>query len=198
MSRFELCSCAAAHRYPAYREPVPPSFGLLIVCLLFGGCHNTSAIPAKKESAIVNKRQLDLFKISDQVFDRYSKLGYDKLTQPEKVFICVWGLDGEVNNGGFDQYYFNSSGDHALDVVASLKAIDARRTANLLRQANALFGKAGPPPNCFARQRQLDELGDAKKKTMKEIEEIFFKDEDKLEQLLEAYICKHADDFRLK
>jgi hypothetical protein len=73
----------------------------------------------------VSSGRPDLFKISDSVFDRYWKLGYAELTQPERVFLCIWGLEGEVNNGGFDQYYFNTAGDHALDVVKSLQAIGA-------------------------------------------------------------------------
>ena len=140
----------------------------------------------------------DLFKVSDSVFDRYGKLGYEKLTWPEKVFVCVWGLEGEVNNGGFDQYYFNSSGDHTLDAVPSLEAIGAKHTATLVRQANTLFGEAGPSPDRFARQKQLDVLGNAKTKKMNEIEEKFFTYKDKLGQLLEAYVTKNAEAFRLK
>lgn len=146
----------------------------------------------------MNKDQPDLFKVSDRVFDRYAKIGYDKLAQPEKVFVCIWGLEGEVNNGGLDQYYFNSSGDHALDAVSSLEAIGAKHTADVIRQANALFGEKGPSPHRFTRQKQLDALGDAKTKKMNEIEEAFFKYEDKLEQLLETYVFKNAEAFGLK
>lgn len=146
----------------------------------------------------MNKDKPDLFKVSDFVFDRYAKLGYDKLSRPEKVFVCIWGLEGEVNNGGFDQYYFNSAGDHALDTVESLEAIGAKHTANLVRQANALFGETGPSPDRFARQKQLDALGDAKTKKLNEIEEEFFRYEDELGQLLESYVSKNAEAFRLK
>jgi hypothetical protein len=60
------------------------------------------------------------------------------------VFVCVWELEADVNNGGFDQYYFNSSGDLAGDAVESLNAIGAKNTADVVRQANALFGAGGP------------------------------------------------------
>jgi hypothetical protein len=119
----------------------------LLLAFLLCGCHRTPAEgPAEKERPPVKKDQPDLFKASDFVFDRYAKLGSDKLTTPEKVFVCVWGLEGEVNNGGFDQYYFNSSGDHALDAEESLKAIGAKHTAQLVKQANALFGASSPSP----------------------------------------------------
>ena len=146
----------------------------------------------------MNKDQLDLFKVCDQVFDRYGKVGYDQLAQPEKVFVCVWGLEGEVDNGGFDQYYFNSSGDHALDSVESLESIGAKQSANLVRQANSLFGKTGPLPDQAARQRQLDALDDAEKKMMNAIEKEFYKCEDNLDQLLKTYVYKNAEDFQLR
>ena len=87
---------------------------LLMACSLLCGCQRTPAnAPSLEERPPLKQERPDLFKVSDSVFDRYGKLGYEKLTWPEKVFVCVWGLEGEVNNGGFDQYYFNSSGDHA-------------------------------------------------------------------------------------
>ncbi|HYV38658.1 MAG TPA: DMP19 family protein [Gemmataceae bacterium] len=129
-----------------------------------------------------------MFKVSDLVFDRYSKLGYEKLNEPEKVFHCVWGLEAEVNNGGFHQYYFNSAGDQALDTVKSLEAIEAKHTALLVRQANALFGEAGPLSDRFARQNQLFALGEAKTTKMNEIEKQFMKYDDKLGQLIRS-VC---------
>ena len=140
----------------------------------------------------------DLFKISDRVFDRYQKLGYEKLSRSEQVFQCVWGLEGEVNNGGFDQYYFNSAGDCALDTVAALEVIGAKHTANLVRQTNAVFGKAGPSPDRFTRQKQLFALDDTKTKRLSELDEEFLKYNDKLGQLLEAYVSKNAGGFQAK
>jgi hypothetical protein len=138
----------------------------------------------------------DLFEVSDFVFDRYAKVGFDKLSPPEKVFVCVWGLEAEVNNGGFDQYYFNSSGDHAQDAEVSLKAIGAKHTAQLVKLGNALFGASGPSPNRAARQKQLDALGDAKTKKMNEIEDEIMKYKDNLEELLRAYVSRNAEAFR--
>jgi hypothetical protein len=120
---------------------------LALAALLLAGCRPTvAATPPGTQAPPVTQEQLDLFKISDRVFDRYFKLGYDKLSPPEKVFVCVWDLEAQVNNGGFHQYYFNSSGDHALDTVDALAAIGAKYTAGLVKQANALFGAAGPCP----------------------------------------------------
>ena len=69
-----------------------------------------------------------LFNVSDDVFDRYAKVGFSRLSEPEQVFICVWSLEGEVNNGGLDQFYFNSSGDHAITTPDALESIGASRS----------------------------------------------------------------------
>jgi len=93
----------------------------------------------RKERLAMQDQEIDVFEVSDRVFDRYSRSGYATLSKPEQVFVCVWGLDGEVNNGGFDQYFFNSAGDHALDSPNALLAIRAHVTAKIVQEANALW-----------------------------------------------------------
>jgi len=74
----------------------------------------------------VKNPQLDLFKVSDRVFAKYFKTGLEDLAEPERVFICLWQLEAQVNNGGFHQFYFNSSGNLARDTVSSLQAIGSQ------------------------------------------------------------------------
>jgi hypothetical protein len=146
----------------------------------------------------MTKGQVDLIKISESVWDRESKLGYEKLSQPERVFLCVWDLEAEVNNGGFDQYYFNSAGDHALDTVRALETIGAKRTAELVRTMNNLFGPAGPSPVRFKRQDQLSSLRDSVANKMHDADKRFYKYDDNLEQLLTAFVSKDREAFRAK
>ncbi|HZZ73532.1 MAG TPA: DMP19 family protein [Pirellulales bacterium] len=139
-----------------------------------------------------------MFKISDSIFDRYWKLGYAELTQPERMFLCIWGLEGEVNNGGFDQYYFNTAGDHALDAVKSLQAIGANHTAELVKAVNGLFGSGGPPSVREERQEQLRALRDPVAEKMAEADQEFSKDRDNLEELLTAFVSQNLAAFRPK
>ena len=151
------------------------------------------------EKPALKNDHLDMFRISDEVFGRYTNLGFEKLSPPEKVFQCIWGLEAEVNNGGLDQFYFNNAGDHAAETVKSLEIIEAKHTANLVRRANALFGEAGPSSDHFARQKQLFALEDAgKDKEMENLTKEFLKYNDPLGKLLEAYVAKNAEAFRLK
>lgn len=169
----------------------------LLLLLLLLGCNRTLPDSSPTEGGSVKRDKPDLFKISDAIFDRYRKLGYEKLSYPEKVFFCVWELEAEVNNGGFDQYYFNTSGKSALDTPESLRAIGANHTANLVKQANDLFGPGGPSLEREKRQNQLDALSEAATKKMGEFDEEFYKYLDDLEQLLTEYVSKNSEAFRL-
>lgn len=56
--------------------------------------------------------------------------GFEGLTPDEKTYFAVGVLDGEVYNGGMDQYFWNSSGglySWAVDGLLELKAHNALR-----------------------------------------------------------------------
>ena len=55
---------------------------------------------------------------------------YEKLTEPQLLFYLNQNLEREVNNGGFNQYFSNSSGDNAHETLLSLKAIGAEKNAD--------------------------------------------------------------------
>ncbi len=77
------------------------------------------------------------------------------LSGAEKTFYLIFQLESEVNNGGFSQYYYNSSGDFANDIAAALRDIGAYKTADLCDKALAAFGGA-LPKNRDEREALLD------------------------------------------
>lgn len=58
-------------------------------------------------------------------------------TPEEEVFLGVMALEREVNNGGYHQFFFNSSRRYAPAIVGSLERIGCRATAVLTAQAIA-------------------------------------------------------------
>jgi len=64
----------------------------------------------------------------------------------------------EVNNGGFNQYFFNSAGDDAASTLEILKRIDAVETAKLLEDAISRFPDSTVPPERETRQEILEEI----------------------------------------
>lgn len=69
----------------------------------------------------------------------------ERLSKEERIFYVVQQLEIEVNNGGFSQFFFNSSGDFANELYDAFMAVGAekrrrsakeprRRLANQCRQ----------------------------------------------------------------
>ncbi|MEQ8460301.1 MAG: DMP19 family protein [Sandaracinaceae bacterium] len=83
---------------------------------------------------------------------------FDALSRRDKILIAIWGLEAEVNNGGFDQYYFNGAGDLAFFAPQALEQIGARNMAAIVREANERFGVNGPARDRETRQEQLTRL----------------------------------------
>lgn len=83
---------------------------------------------------------------------------FDDLTLAQKVLVTIWGIEAEVNNGGFDQYYFNSAGDQSYFAPEALRLIGASAMAATVRQANDAFGPDGPSRDRSTRQAQLHRI----------------------------------------
>ena len=61
------------------------------------------------------------------------------LSQEERTILAVRALDREVNNGGYQQFFCNSSKQFVPDIVQSLSRIGCLRTAKITQRAiNAL------------------------------------------------------------
>lgn len=64
----------------------------------------------------------------------------------EQRYFAVTLLDGEVYNGGFDQFFSNSSGDYYSLAVDGLEELGALSSLSLVKEAaDTIFGKREPP-----------------------------------------------------
>jgi hypothetical protein len=122
------------------------------------------------------------------------RLPYEALTPAERVFVDVWGLEAEVNNGGFGQYFVNSDGDHAGTVVAALVAIGATKAAEIVQRAVvAAFGAAGPTLDRTARRESIRTLPEG---TFENLDRAFYRYPDDLTALLYEFLISHRDAVR--
>ena len=62
-----------------------------------------------------------------------------KLTKGQKAIFSTWAVEAEVNNGGFNQFYFNSSGQYGDMAVEGFETVDATKHAELMREANKIY-----------------------------------------------------------
>lgn len=62
-----------------------------------------------------------------------------KFNSSQQAIFLSWWLEGEVNNGGFNQYYTNSSGQYAEMVPPLLEKMGATKFAELVNRANRIY-----------------------------------------------------------
>jgi hypothetical protein len=127
-----------------------------------------------------------VLQVIDPWLSTYIEHGAESLTPVQAGAVGVWLLDAEVNNGGFDQYYFNTRGVLAEQTVACLRAIGAMETASLLEAANKDVVDLPLSPDREVRMAQLDEISDRSRFTALE-REYYEEREDRL-GLLAAYL----------
>jgi len=119
----------------------------------------------------------------------------DKLTEQQKQFYYNQCLEREINNGGFNQYFFNSSGDFANKTVQSLQTIGANKTADILQKAIDQFPNSNVPEERTERQEILDQIQETADLVWEELDQKFFTYEDDLNTLNIEFVKKHKDKF---
>jgi len=117
--------------------------------------------------------------------DKWIDQGENSLTSFETIGVGVWVLEVEVDNGGFHQYYSNSTGYFAGATVDALRAIGAGNTARLLAAANAEFPGAVPPTD---RARRQDLLGKIDAARFTALEKEFYQRTENLCSLLALHL----------
>ena len=68
----------------------------------------------------------------------HSPSGFDALSDAEKLYYALTLFQNEVNNGGFHQVFFNSSGSYYDLIENGLVRFNEPRTLELLHQAKHL------------------------------------------------------------
>ncbi len=124
-----------------------------------------------------------------------AELGDPPLSASESAILHIYGLEAEVNNGGFDQYFFNSAGDGAARALAGLQLIGAAKAADIVRRAMAVFGSDGPAPDREARWLQMDRLDDAAKATLDRLSDEFQGYPDPLADLVMSHCREQLSQF---
>jgi hypothetical protein len=61
--------------------------------------------------------------------------GLQSLSDEELIVLAVEALEREVNNGGYEQFFLNSTREYASIIVEALARIGCRRTAAITQKA---------------------------------------------------------------
>lgn len=123
-----------------------------------------------------------------------SSEGLTQLSDVERQYWAVGCLSDEVYNGGFDQYFHNSSGATYSDAVDGLQAMGARTSLLLLQKAKQMiFGFREVPEESIARRTILDAAeSDSLQLRLDELDKKFWTDPDELAVRSKAFANTHG------
>lgn len=80
------------------------------------------------------------------------------LNSSQQVVIIIENLEHEINNGGFNQFYFNSSGNYANETIERLKKIGTNKTSEIVEKANNEWKNGIVPKDRTKRHTTLEEI----------------------------------------
>ena len=90
---------------------------------------------------MANEYRIDslLVALEEALNQKAAEVGEQDLSDEERIVLAVEALEREVNNGGYAQFFANSSGEYAAIIVESLLRIGCQEAANITSGAiNAL------------------------------------------------------------
>jgi len=125
--------------------------------------------------------------------------GFDALSKGDRLYYLIYWLSCEVHNGGFDQFFSNTSGGRYNETVAALAEAGDQETLRLLQEAKAaLFGEADVPVEQATRCRLMPTAledhprYEAVHRALDELDQRFWEGAGRLNALLEGMVVAYG------
>ena len=113
---------------------------------------------------------------------------FEQLSEPEKTFVYIDIFEGELNNGGLFDFFYNTSGAFAHQVLDAYQAIGAEESAAIVSQAIALFPDLPVSKDLFIRRQLLSNLKQTVLDEWEKLETQFYISEEAIVTILIDYI----------
>lgn len=120
---------------------------------------------------------------------------FESLNQFEKNVLYIEMLEGQVNNGGFDQFFFNSSGEYAHEALRALEQVGANNAAELLEQAIKAFPQLPIPKDTEQRRELMEDLPEHISDTWDQLDDKFYEYPDNIGGLTIQYVKNNKSQF---
>ncbi|WP_282162143.1 DMP19 family protein [Ulvibacterium marinum] len=149
------------------------------------------------DKVLQNERRDIIVMEIDSYLNQKSQYG-DKmgnLNESQITFLIIENLEREINNGGFNQFYWNSSGDYANETAEALEKIGAKKTAGIVKKANSEFNNGIVPQDKDKRYAALEKIEEKARENWKNCNAQFYKYEDNITELLIAFVLNNHADF---
>ena len=139
---------------------------LCIAVLVLAGCGSRADTPAKdyRAAGTAADNQNLVIQVTDRMYRALEKDGANEsellrsATKGQRYVYALASVQGEIDNGGFDQLFFNSTGSLYRLALEGAVAMRIPQAVKLMRAAQSLFPHGVVPVDRADRQRQLDRL----------------------------------------
>lgn len=132
----------------------------------------------------------------EQALDqKAAREGDHSLTDEERVVPAVEALEREVNNGGYDQFFVNSSSEYASVIVDALRKIGCPRTAEITQSAISALGLTTFEADAIEEAIHAENAG--RDSTLNECDSRYFDNDEDIAGRLFAFIRANKDKIRL-
>jgi len=150
------------------------------------------------EKVLTMDNETDIILAIDEYLNEKSEYceKIENLNESQKTFIIVENLEREINNGGFNQFYFNSSGDFSYETVDALIKIGANKTAEIVKKANSQFPNEKLPKERIERQEVLEQIEDKADEIWETCDTDFYEYEDDIGGLLIEFVKNNKEEFK--
>lgn len=109
----------------------------------------------------------------------------------ERVFYVITDVYSQVTSMGFEHYYFDEAGKHAMEAADALRTIGANERADIAEKALAIVGGTLAEDHRERADFIRYNLTDEQRKALAECDEAFKAVEDDINRLIFLYISEH-------
>lgn len=183
--------------------------GLFLITTIFT-CSNKTINSQIKEDFRMDKFQFESIDdnvlvqtIFDYISENVIKEDYvneykniKNLSEGMQYVWAIWWLEAEVNNGGFNQYFYNTSGQFAEEAYKGCLAIGANKTAEIVNSAVLTIFQEMDLYKKTKEAGTIEAFMDSYKETkLGQFDDEFYKYEDDISGLLTKYIRNNPEMF---
>jgi hypothetical protein len=123
----------------------------------------------------------------EQAMDqKAARVGDDKLTDEERIILAVEALEREVNNGGYSQFFVNSSREYAPIIVDALRRIGCPNTAEITQKAMKILQEN--PMTDEEIENGTWEENEEREEALRECDDLYYEGPENIEERLFAFI----------
>lgn len=132
-----------------------------------------------------------------EVWDELARLAenqdYVSLNETQKFIYIANMFFMEVNNGGFSQYFFNETGDFAIDTLDALDEMKFFKASELLEKAMQVFEQGYIYDRFLRQDYTMGENEEEIEKILGALDEEFYETEHDVDLNLYDYIFANKD-----